>query len=345
MIENEGVRVREARCCLLCRGEGALLYSDLRDRLFGAPGSWSVMECPKCQLIWLNPSPHPEDIGKLYSQYYTHQVLDAPKRTLAGLRKSVKSSILQYSFGYKIEGSSRMLGSVLSRIGPLEDIVGGSVRYLKAGEVGSLLDVGCGNGLFLDQMRHLGWKVTGVEPDIEAASVAREKFGLEVFHGSLIDAKFPNGHFDSVTMNHVIEHVPDPIGLLTECCRVLRPGGKLVIATPNIRSLGVQVFGEYWRGLEIPRHLFLFSPRALRACAEAAGLAIQDLRTTANMGRFIWAASRLIKRDGMLPGGSPKTQGFSLRLEGLLFQSIEYGLSGRREAGEELTMTAMKQEN
>jgi len=340
MIENEGVRVEEARCCLLCEGEGVLLYSGLRDRLFGAPGIWSLMQCPMCQLVWLNPRPIPDDIGKLYSQYFTHQVLDAPKRTLAGLRKIVKASILQYSFGYEMEGSSRMLGLVLSRIGPFEDIVGGGVRYLKAGKKGRLLDVGCGNGLFLDQMRHFGWEVTGVEPDGGAVSVAREKFGLVVFHGSLKEAKFPDGRFDAITMNHVIEHVLDPIGLLKECRRVLRPGGKLVAVTPNIKSRGRRMFGDAWLHWDPPRHLSLFSSQALRASAERAGLVIQELRTTAKGARWIWVASSLIKRDGMLIGVSPKVPGPSLRLRGLAFQAVEH--ADRSEAGEELVLAATR---
>jgi 2-polyprenyl-3-methyl-5-hydroxy-6-metoxy-1,4-benzoquinol methylase len=340
MIENEGIRVKDAPYCLLCGGEGELLYSGLRDRLFGAPGSWSLMQCPKCHLVWLNPRPIPEDIGKLYSQYFTHQVTAAPKRALAGIRNSVKASILQSSFGYQMEGSSRMLGSVLGRIGPLEDIVGGGVLYLKAGDKGRLLDVGCGNGWFLDQMRQLGWDVVGIEPDGEAASVAHEKLGLEVFHGSLEEAKFPEGHFDAITMNHVIEHAIDPVGLLKECHRILRPSGKLVAVTPNIKSLGRHMFSDAWLHWDPPRHLFLFSSQALRASAERAGLVIHELRTTAKGARWIWVASSFIKQDGVLISVSPETPGPSLRLQGLAFQLVEH--VDRSDAGEELVLTATR---
>lgn len=288
MMDNEGVLVRDARCCLLCRTEGVLLYNSLRDCLFGAPGNWSLMQCPKCQLVWLNPHPAADDIGRLYSQYFTHQTLNAPKGNLADLNKILKASILQSSFDYPMKVSNRIIGPVLSKIGLLRDIAGSNVRYLKGSEKGRLLDVGCGNGIFLDQMKQLGWDVVGVEPDEGAVSIAVQKFGLEVLHGSLEEAKFPNGHFDAITLNHVIEHVLDPIELLKECCRVLRPGGKLVVVTPNIRSLGAHVFGEHWRGLEVPRHLFLFSTWSLRACAKAAELDIQDLRTTAYLARFIF---------------------------------------------------------
>ncbi len=343
MNENEGVHVMESRNCLLCESEGSLLYTGLRDRLFGAPGIWTLMKCPRCQLVWLNPQPIPDDVGKLYANYFTHQTFEAKKNSFAGIRKSVKESILRSSYGYQIYGSNKVMGSVLSCIAPLREIVGSSVRWLEAGENGRLLDVGCGNGRFLDQMRQLGWKVAGIEPDGEAVSVACEKFGLEVFQGSLEKARFADGHFDAITMNHVIEHVPDPIELLKECRRVLKPGGKLVLVTPNIKSLGHHVFGEYWRGLEVPRHLSLFSPHALRACAESANMDVQDLRTTAKGAPWFWAASSLIRRDGVLPGGSPERQGAWPRLQGLAFLVREHGLRGPGETGEEIVIVATSQ--
>ena len=143
-------------------------------------------------------------------------------------------------------------------------------------------------------------------------------------------------------MNHVIEHVLDPVGMLAECCRVLKPGGKLVVVTPNIWSLGRRLFGEHWRGWEVPRHLFLFSPKSLRTCAERAGFVVQNLRTTSKGARFIWAANRLIQRDGKLPGGSPQRPGLRVRLEGLAFWVIEYMLCRVGPFGEEIVLEAVK---
>ncbi|WP_353686677.1 class I SAM-dependent methyltransferase [Thermodesulfovibrio sp. 3462-1] len=151
-------------------------------------------------------------------------------------------------------------------------------------------------------MKGLGWKVVGVDPDSKAVQIAREEFDLEVFQGTLEEAKFPDNSFDVITMNHVIEHVPDPIVLLTECRRVLKPEGKLMVVTPNIGSLGRRLFGEYWLHWDPPRHLFLFSPKSLRTCAERAGLIVRAIWTTSKGARFLWEASYLIKRDGNLPG-------------------------------------------
>jgi len=90
--------------------------------------------------------------------------------------------------------------------------------------------------------------------------------------GSLEQQKFPAESFDAVTMSHVIEHVPEPIQTLSECARILRPGGRLFLWTPNHSSLGCRVFGKHWRGLEPPRHLHLFSPRSLKSLLNKAGL-------------------------------------------------------------------------
>src|SRR5208283_4697550 len=113
---------------------------------------------------------------------------------------------------------------------------------------------GCGDGRFLALMRDAGWDVYGIEPDPVAAKVAQRELGTSVTVGALEDAGFPDEAFDAVTLSHVIEHVHDPVALLAECRRVLKPDGSVVIVTPNIRSLGHQKFQSLWRGLEPPRH-------------------------------------------------------------------------------------------
>lgn len=340
MNENEGVHVRDARHCLLCGCKGVILYSSLRDRLFGAPGNWNLMQCSKCNLAWLNPQPTAEDVGKLYADYFTHQNLGTQKVFLAGLRMQVRSSILKCSFGYPFTSANKTAGSILSRIPPIRDIAGGSVMWLKCSENAHLLDVGCGNGSFLVQMRQLGWDVTGIEPDKDAVSVARQKHRLNVFNGSLDDHKFPDKHFDAITLNHVIEHAIDPMGLLMECRRILKPGGQLVLVTPNIKSLARRMFNDSWLHWDPPRHLHLFSLQALRVAAYRAGLIIKELRTTAKGARWIWVSSSIIKRDGILNSSTPIAPGLPLRLQGLAFQMAEH--ASRSEYGEELVLTATR---
>ncbi len=339
--KNENVYVQEFPSCLLCNSEGMLLYNNLRDRLFDAPGIWALRHCPNCELVWLDPQPLPGELSKLYTQYYTHQVEGASRKRLASLRNVIKTSILQTHFGYSME-QNKILGLLFSLVGPFKEIVGRSIRWLKAQERARLLDIGCGNGQFLSRMRELGWEVVGVEPDPEAVRIAREQFGLKVFKGSLEQVELPQNSFDAITMKHVMEHVPDPIGALAKCHRLLKPEGKLVIVTPNIKSLGTHLFGKYWRGWEVPRHLFLFSPKSLRMCAEQAGFKVQELRTTAKGARWMWAASRLMKKNGKLPGGSPRRVSLQMKLEGLGFQIVEQALSQLKNVGEEIILIATK---
>jgi len=261
MRSNEGISVQDAPTCLLCQKDGCLLYADQRDYLFSAPGLWSLYQCPACGLIWMNPRPLAEDVGKLYHNYYTHHVQDR-KRWTSSVLEFMNVSILKASFGYADpNGAGRFeqaAGRLFSLMAPLREIVFLRIRMLRGEKRGRLLDVGCGNGNYLDRMKKLGWDVFGVEPDELAVKEARDVYGLPIHAGSLDSAHFPDAYFDAVTLHHVIEHILDPIGLLKECRRVLKPQGKIFVITPNIDSLGHKTFTQSWRGLEIAFHFQIF---------------------------------------------------------------------------------------
>lgn len=344
IIVNEGIRARKADLCLLCGKIGTLLYSDLRDRLFGVEGTWLLMRCSKCDLVWLTPRPDTSDIDKLYKGYYTHQFSSIPERGFAeGLRRAIKEKILQEELGYSINPQrDDLIVRLLSKMGLLKELVVAGVMYLKAEERGKLLDVGCGNGQFLARMQELGWEVIGVEPDPKAVSIAREHFGLNVFQGTLEEIKFPDESFDAITMNHVIEHVSDPVRLLVECRRILSPGGKLVVVTPNMKSLGSVLFGKYWLHWDPPRHLFVFSADSLRACIEQAGLKTWRVWTATRGACSIWSASCLLRKK-QNPYSDDTTQGFGMKVGGIVFWVFEYGICKLGcMVGEEIVVLATK---
>jgi 2-polyprenyl-3-methyl-5-hydroxy-6-metoxy-1,4-benzoquinol methylase len=154
---------------------------------------------------------------------------------------------------------------------------------------GALLDIGCGNGTNLDRFRKLGWNVFGQEVDPKAAVVAATR-GFPVFVGPL-SALAPSCRFDAIIMNHVIEHIRDPLSLLVECRRLLKPSGVLVITTPNAAGLGAKMFGRYWRGYEVPRHLFVFAPASLATILKRSSLNCISQRTLALSAQSIFLES------------------------------------------------------
>lgn len=253
-----------------------MVYQNLRDRLFGAPGGWSLRQCPdpRCGLLWLDPMPRPEEIHKAYTRYYTHHAAEAggPGR-LKRAWHTLKAAYLAERFGYR-GGSNgfqrRALAAAMYLLPLRRRAVEASVRFLRHQPGGRLLDVGCGSGDWLVQMRELGWHVDGLDFDPAAVELARTR-NLNVRAGSLEAQGYDSETFDAVTLHHVIEHVPDPVATLRECHRVLRFGGRLVVATPNAHSLSHRMFRADWRGLEPPRHLHLFTGGSLRRALEAAG--------------------------------------------------------------------------
>jgi 2-polyprenyl-3-methyl-5-hydroxy-6-metoxy-1,4-benzoquinol methylase len=277
MEDGKQIRTAPYPKCILCGCEGRLLYSKQSDRLFCASGSWNFKICSnrKCGLIWLDPMPLAEDIGKAYTNYYTHATHKTAGRwgLLKRIRSLAERGYWANEYHYEV-GSRPSLASILGRLLRLSPIhrreADAWVRCLSAVPQGRLLDVGCGSGEWMSAMRQRGWVVEGLDFDENAVKIARQK-GLTVECGLLEEQNYPDDSFDAVTLNHVIEHVRDPIGTLGECTRILKPKGKLILFTPNNASLGHLLFKEYWRGLEPPRHLHVFSMKSLHRALAMAG--------------------------------------------------------------------------
>jgi SAM-dependent methyltransferase len=136
-----------------------------------------------------------------------------------------------------------------------------------------LLDVGCSSGAFLASAAAAGLAVEGVEPSPEAAESAR-RAGFKVFTGLLEDARYPDACFDLVTLVEVLEHLADPGALLAECRRILRPGGIVLVTTPNADSWTARALGGDWEVFSLTGmggHVSFFNPRSLQLLAGRAG--------------------------------------------------------------------------
>jgi SAM-dependent methyltransferase len=158
---------------------------------------------------------------------------------------------------------------------------------------GALLDLGCSSGSFLESLKGDGWKLYGIEMSTEGAKVAEAKTGAQVFVGQILDATFPRESFDAITCFDVLEHLYEPRRVMTRVGEWLKPGGIFYVLVPNIDSAEARTFGSYWHGLELPRHLFHYSPAALKFLGESAGLSVVSLETRRNPAvgtslRYVW---------------------------------------------------------
>lgn len=238
-----------AESCVLCGSKGVLLHTGLKDNLFGVEGTWNTRKCldENCGLLWIDPRPVQSELWKAYSNYYTHPDGESQKISRDRFRRWVYSL---YDFTVALTPVARQRREL-------------KYMFLNSATPGRLLEIGCGDGSRLAAFRDAGWTVEGVEVDAEAANIASKTHKIPVRFGELHSLRYPGGHFDAVVMNHVIEHVYDPLELLTECFRLLRPGGTLVSVTPNSNSFGYSRFKQYWIGLDPPRHLQVFNSHNL----------------------------------------------------------------------------------
>lgn len=319
--------------CPFCSAKGEKLYSELVDWLYGVPDTWGIRSCSNCGIAWLDPRPVASDIPRLYARYCTHDS-NKPEAWIGQLQGEVSRSVLA-RMGYPLREATGLLPRCLSYLPFAKRRAALAVLNLPASETGCLLDVGCGNGEFIEQMRCYGWRVAGVDLDPSAVAYCRNR-GLDVSNGTI--AELPEtAQYDVIALTHVIEHVSDPIELLRECSKRLRPGtGRAVITTPNLKSLGHRWFGKYWRGLEVPRHFVVFSPGGLRQCVEQAGLNVATMSSETRLAQMIYKNS-VCASAGEREVGQRSQFGIVSKLSAHLFRVIEDLLiKMKKNVGEEI---------
>jgi len=297
--------------CNLCGGEESIHLFVGRERFSGFGGLFNIVQCPNCGLAYLNPRPTARELRSYYpaDQYFSYRKIKRERGWVQWLRLGVKRAVLAYHKGYpQRPGSFRLPGTKLLTT-PLKSRFRGLPEYVHGGK---LLDVGCGSGNYLYSLRELGWNVYGVELDEGAARYARDRLGLNVLSGTLEQAEFSGAFFDVVTMRQVLEHLPDPSGTLAEVYRILRPGGRLMVEVPNIAGLPATLFKSWWFNLDVPRHLYSFTPRTLEAMLEKAGFTrvkIEHIADTSGITgslQYLWNArtkdpkSNAIRRSKVL---------------------------------------------
>jgi 2-polyprenyl-3-methyl-5-hydroxy-6-metoxy-1,4-benzoquinol methylase len=237
--------------CLLCGGDHWCPLIEAPDVTQGGSGLWfAVVQCQRCGLCFTNPRPTRSSIDRFYPpEYAPHQT--RPPRAGTPWRQRLKQAL---PWGETESVSLPLHGK------------------------GRLLDFGCGGGSYLQRMHQQGWKVVGLDFSAAAVRRVRQELGLPAVEGTLPCPELPSGSFDVITMWQVLEHVHDPMEALRDAHRLLVPGGRLVVAMPNIDSLTFRLFGAWWYSLDLPRHLTHFTPSTLYQMLDRAGFRVGPIR-------------------------------------------------------------------
>lgn len=240
--------------CCLCGSEGVRPLFTLSDIRFQTDSVfYTVATCISCGLTRLTPRPPLQRLSAYYpAAFYDHRVTSASR---------------------SVHAPPKARSITARRVAEKLRIV-----HAWATPPGALLDVGCAAGEFLLEARSAGWRVAGVEMNPDVARKTAELLGAPVTSGPVEDVPI-NGSFDVITLWATLEHLPNPRATLEKLARHLSPQGILVVFVPNLDSWESRIARKYWPHLDVPRHLYHFTPHTLAALAHACGFDILSLTT------------------------------------------------------------------
>lgn len=240
--------------CPWCESENAKLHLQLKDE-FLSKEVFEIYECKDCGLLYTLPRPDKEHIGDYYKSenYYSHQ--ENKQGFVPKVYEKVKAVNLKNKCKMATEGMT----------------------------AGQVLDIGCGVGDFLHAMESKGWKTTGIEPSEEAKAIAKKRTKALLYKPEEIE-KLPDAQFDLITMWHVLEHVDDLKSEISQLQRLLKKGGRLVLALPNFKSYDAQYYKEKWAAYDVPRHLNHFCKTSIANIFNNSDLTLKEIR------KLVWDA-------------------------------------------------------
>ncbi|RFP64195.1 class I SAM-dependent methyltransferase [Hymenobacter lapidiphilus] len=209
--------------------------------------SFAIQQCAACTFQFTNPRPDAAHIGRYYEsdEYVSHN--------------SGAGGIINQAYKVARVFTMRRKVGLLNKLVPAK---------------GKLFDYGCGTGHFLAAAKTDGWQVAGWEPNVGAREEASRRVGQPIGLAGLVN--FQEASFDAITLWHVLEHVHELNSTLKQLIRLLRPGGTLVIAVPNVESLDAQHYGPDWAAYDVPRHLYHFSPKTMKLLLKKHRLQVEQ---------------------------------------------------------------------
>lgn len=234
--------------CPVCGSQKLAPFISAKD-YFLTGESFNIVKCGECGFRFTNPRPRAEELGKYYesAEYISHS--DSRK----GIFASVYQVVRKYTLYRKL--------SMISNFQPK----------------GNILDIGCATGQFLNYMAEHNWNTTGIEPDDKTRAHAISEYGLNVYPEEHLNV-LPKSSFDVITMWHVLEHVSDLNGRLQQLATLLKPEGTLIVALPNCNAYDAKIYGEFWAGYDLPRHLYHFTREDVKLLLERHGFTVVNIR-------------------------------------------------------------------
>lgn len=302
-LEKGGLRVHDptskvtnpesrSKLCPLCNCDETTRLFESRDRVHNLPGTFAIFRCNRCRAVFIQPWLTDQELAVYYPSHYSgyRHSRSFDRRRYTGLRRFVLDNYYGYppSNGEIPSLLEKWVAFLLSFV-----MAKGAIPYRGDGK---FLDVGCGGGSYLHRLSQWGWKVYGVEPSQSGVKQARA-LQLDVFHGELRDAHFPDSFFDVVRLSNVLEHLTDPQETFREIGRILKPDGVVYIIVPNTRSLNFWWFGENWYGLDSPRHVISHSPKTLRYLCEVTGFQIYRIQFRSGAFNFVRSVNYLLGEE------------------------------------------------
>lgn len=305
-IEEENVK------CNLCHADDTRFLFSGKDRQHSKEGLFRVVQCKICGLVYLNPRPTQRNIGYYYpSEYIPYGktafqdigIMGKGRGSFARLKNWMKKTILEehYKYDFRNFGKTKKKKNLFKKVLTYAFLPKYRKMYyqtIPCSENGKVLDIGCGSGSYLAWLKQLGWQAYGVEMNKDCVEFAAKEYGIDIFCGDLLEAKFPDSYFDCVTMWSFLEHCRSPLETLKETNRILKQGGLMVIFVPNFDSLEIRVLREKSFLTDIPRHLYNFSPRTLQAMLIKAGFKVKKVVYFPRIDMLRWSLNVFLEEKG-----------------------------------------------
>lgn len=267
---RQNIELEDARCPICENSYNVpVLTGHSMDNLLEQ--AFHVTRCSNCGLLITDPRPAPSSIGIFYEGGFY-------EKEEGQLKKTVVNPVMNVLHKFRFR------------------------HVKKVSPKGRLLDVGCGKGKFVNTVAGQGWEAWGIEPSKRSLSYAKSEGGARIYGGRFEDVELPEKYFDVITMWHTLEHFYDPVQTLRQAGEKLKDNGYIVIRVPNSDSWDFRIGKEKWFHLDLPRHLYHFTPETMKKLLEKAGYQVVSMSTGSVEDNPIGTLQTVMAVIGFKPG-------------------------------------------